>query len=363
MTEPTPGSQVRVHRRSGDFVLDAAFDLPLRGITALFGPSGAGKSSCLRAIAGLERDIDGCVSFAGTVWQDSATHRFTAAHRRGIGYVFQEASLFTHLSVAGNLDYGARRAGRSGGVDRTRAMQQFGVDRLLGRTVSQLSGGERQRVAIVRALLAAPKLLLLDEPLAALDAEARAGLLGCLEQWHVELAVPTIYVSHAIDEVARLADQLVVLDAGRVIAQGPLQDTLAGGELPMAMRDQVGVVIEGRVASQDQADQLTELVFEGGRVWLPRRGERVGDRLRCRIGARDVVLMRRPPGDDSSALNVIEAVVVGMFDAAHPSQCIVRLDAGGTGLLASITRRSWHAMGLLPGMPVWAQVKATALGA
>jgi molybdate transport system ATP-binding protein len=363
MTETTIESRVHVHRRSGNFVLDAAFDLPSRGITALFGPSGAGKTTCLRAIAGLERDIDGHVVFAGELWQDSATHRFVPAHRRGIGYVAQEPGLFAHLSVAGNLDYGQRRAGRDSAIDRTRVMEQFGVDRLLSRKVPQLSGGERQRVAIVRAMLAKPKLLLLDEPLAALDAEARGELLGCLEQWHAEFTVPAIYVSHAIDEVARLADHLVVMDAGRVITQGELRETLARGDFPAALRDQLGAVIEGRVVSQDAADQLTEVVFDGGRLWLPRRGERVGDRLRCRINARDAVLTRCPPGSGSSALNVIKATVVDMRDAKHPSQCVVRLDAGGIRLLATITRRSWHALHLQPSVVVWAQVKATVLGA
>ncbi|WP_426703097.1 molybdenum ABC transporter ATP-binding protein [Rhodanobacter sp. Col0626] len=361
MTEPSTGLRASLHRRNGDFLLDAAFELPAHGVSALFGPSGAGKTTCLRAIAGFERNLDGQVAYLDTVWQDSARRQFMPAHRRGIGYVFQEASLFTHLSIAGNLDYGQRRAGRGSQVDRSRLLRLFGVDRLLGRKVVQLSGGERQRVAIVRALLANPKLLLLDEPLSALDAAARLELLGCLEQWHAELAIPTIYVSHAIDEIARLADYLVVMDAGRVVAQGPLQATLARGELPVAMRDLLGVVIEGRVVSHNVDDHLMELAFDSGRLWLPRRNERVGDRLRCRIGARDVVLSLRAPAD-SSVLNGIEAVVIGVMDAAHPSQCIVQLKAGATDLLASITQRSWRSLALAPGVAVWAQVKATALG-
>lgn len=363
MTDAAPGLQATLCGRRDGFALEVALELPARGITALFGPSGAGKTSCLRAIAGLERDVEGRIAFGGVLWQDTARGHFVPLHRRGIGYVFQEPSLFAHLSVGGNLDYGQRRGGRHARVDRPRLLQQFGVDRLLERKVAELSGGERQRVAIVRALLADPALLLLDEPLSALDATARAELLGCLEQLHAEQAVPMIYVSHAIDEVARLADHLVVMDAGRVLAQGPLQATLARGELPPAMRDLLGVVIEGQVVSIDAADHLCELAFEGGRLWLPRRGERTGERLRCRVAARDVALSRSAPGADGSMLNVIAAVVTGRSEAAHPSQCIVRLDAGGTVLLASLTQRSWRALQLAPGERVWAQVKATALGA
>jgi len=362
MTEVASGLQVQLQHQRGDFALDVDFNAPSRGVTALFGPSGAGKTTCLRAIAGLKPDIEGRIAFAGDVWHDSLARRLVPTHRRRIGYVFQEASLFPHLSVSGNLDYGQRRAGHSATVDRELFLERFGVNHLLARKVHSLSGGERQRVAIVRALFADPVLLLLDEPLSALDVSARSELLGCLEQLHVELAIPTIYVSHAIDEVARLADHLVVMDAGRVISQGSLQSTLARGELPLAMSDQLGVVIEGHVVAQDPVDHLIELAFVGGRLWLPQRTERVGDCLRCRIGARDVVLSTSPPAAGSSALNVIQANVAGVMDAAHPSQCIVRLDVRGTVLLASITRRSWRSLALAPGLRVWAQVKAVALG-
>lgn len=354
------GLDARLSWQRGDLVLDIGITLPARGITALFGPSGAGKTSCLRAIAGLERGSQGRVCLAGEVWQDSAQGIFVPPHRRRCGYVFQEASLFTHRTVAGNLDYGYRRAGQPAHLDREGLVDQFGVRSLLDRRVDTLSGGERQRVAIVRALLSDPALLLFDEPLSALDATARADLLGCLENLHASLAVPMIYVSHAIDEVARLADHLVLLDAGRVVAQGPLQATLARLDLPASLSDAVGAVLEGIVVGHDLQDQLTELAFAGGTLFVPRREDAVGKVLRCRISARDVVISRdRQHG--SSALNQIRARIMAMADAEHPSQCLVKLDAGGSTLLARITHRSRRALELAPGSEVWAQIKTVAL--
>jgi molybdate transport system ATP-binding protein len=362
VTDTPHGLQAKLGWRRGALALEMELMLPARGITVLFGPSGAGKTSCLRAIAGLERAAAGRVSFGDTVWQDDAHRVFIPTHRRRLGYVFQEASLFSHRSVAGNLDYGFRRAGRPAHLGREDLIDQFGVRPLLHRRVGGLSGGERQRVAMVRALLADPQLLLFDEPLSALDALARSELLGCLERLHATLAVPMVYVSHSIDEVARLADHLVLMDAGHVVAQGSLQATLTRLDLPPALAEAVGAVIEGTVVDYDAHDQLIALDFPGGRLWLPYRHEQVGQRLRCRVGARDVTLARAPRSD-SSALNDIRCQVVAMADADHPSQCLVQLDAGGSVLLARITRRSWHALALAPGETVWAQVKAVAVGA
>ncbi|MGH8159584.1 MAG: molybdenum ABC transporter ATP-binding protein [Rhodanobacter sp.] len=356
------GLEATLAWKRGELAIELDIVLPPRGITALFGPSGAGKTSCLRAIAGLDRDGRGKLSLGNEVWQDSARHVFVPPHRRRIGYVTQEASLFVHRSVAGNLDYGYRRAGRPAHIDRDALVDQFGLRPLLGRRVDALSGGERQRVAIVRALLSDPLLLLFDEPLSALDATARNDVLGRLESLHAALAVPMIYVSHAIDEVARLADHLIVLDAGHVVAQGALQATLARLDLPAALAEAVGAVIEGTVVSHDAHDHLTELAFTGGTLFVPRRGDVIGQRLRCRIGARDVVLTHECQAG-SSALNQVRARVIAMADADHPSQCLVQLDAGGSVLLARITRRSWLALALAPGSEVWAQVKAVALGA
>jgi molybdate transport system ATP-binding protein len=361
VTEAPHGLHAKLAWRRGELALDVDLALPPRGITALFGPSGAGKTSCLRAIAGLERGSQGRVSFGNAVWQDSIHRVFVPPHRRRLGYVFQEPSLFAHRSVGGNLDYGFRRSRRPAHIDREGLIDRFGVRPLLGRRSGTLSGGERQRVSMVRALLSDPALLLFDEPLSALDAAARSELLGYLEQLHASLEVPMIYVSHNIDEVARLADHLVLLDAGHVVAQGALEATLTRLDLPPALVEAVGAVIEGRVVGYDAHDQLIELAFSGGTLWLPYRHEVVGQALRCRIGARDIVLARAAI-QGSSVLNQIRCQIIAMADADHPSQCLVQLDAGGSVLLARITRRSWHALGLVPGAEVWAQVKAVALG-
>jgi molybdate transport system ATP-binding protein len=348
-------------RTHGDLTI--AFDaaLPGKGVTALFGPSGAGKTSCLRMIAGLDRASTGRLSFGDEVWQDSTRRIFAPPHRRRIGYVAQAPGLFEHLDVAGNLEFGWRRAGRPAQLNREDLIDQFGLRALLDRRVGALSGGERQRVAIVRALLSDPALLLLDEPLAALDGAAREDLLGRLGALHDRLAIPMIYVSHAIDEVARLADHILLLDAGRVVGEGPLNAMVTRLDLPPALIEAAGAVIEGVVTAHDPVDHLTELTFEGGVLLLPRDRANIGERLRCRIGARDVVLAaERQTG--SSALNQLACRVIALGDADHPSQCLVQLDAGGTVLLARITRRSARVLALKPDSQIWAQVKATALG-
>ena len=344
--------------------ISIAFDaaLPARGVTALFGPSGAGKTSALRIIAGLDRAAVGRLSFGGETWQDSERRLFTPPHRRRVGYVAQAPGLFQHLDVAANLDFAWRRAGRPAHLQRDELIDQFGLRALLARHIGALSGGERQRVAIVRAVLSDPALLLLDEPLSALDAAAREDLLGLLEGLHATLAAPMIYVSHAIDEVARLADHLVLLDAGRIVAAGPLNATVTRVDLPPALIEAAGAVIAGVVTAYDPADHLAQLTFDGGALVLPRDSGRVGEQLRCRIGARDVVLtIERQTG--SSALNQLACKVAAIGHADHAAQCMVQLDASGTLLLARITRRSARALDLKPDMPVWAQVKAVALGA
>ena len=342
------------------FTLDVDLDLPGRGVTALFGHSGSGKTTLLRCLAGLERHGVGSLNFKGEVWQDSARGFFLPTHRRPLGYVFQEASLFPHLSVWKNLDYGRKRANEGCRVSLEHTVELLGISHLLDRMPDRLSGGERQRVAIARALATCPRLLLMDEPLAALDLKRKNEILPYLERLRDDLEIPLFYVSHSPDEVARLADHIVLLAEGRVLAEGGLRETLARLDLPTAFTEDAGVVIEAVVAEHDAAYHLTRLDFPGGSVVVARRPEGVGRRLRLRVHARDVSLtLARAEG--TSIANLLPATVTEVADADTPAHVLVRLDAGGTPLIARITRRSLDHLGVTPGKPLWAQIKAVAL--
>jgi molybdate transport system ATP-binding protein len=355
-------AQLRLAR--SDFTLDVALALPERGVSALFGASGCGKTTVLRALAGLERAA-GRVALADEVWQDDADGRFVPTHRRALGYVIQEAALFPHLDVRRNLDYGMKRIAPA---DRRIALDQvvdlLGIAPLMARRPATLSGGERQRVAIARALATSPRLLLMDEPLAALDAKRKAELLPYLERLHEELAIPIVYVSHAIDEVARLADHLVLMEAGRVVAAGPLADMLARLDLPLPLGEDAGVVLEGMVGERDAEWQLARLdVGEQGAaccLWARDQGLPLGRRVRLRVLARDVSITLAPQSGTSIG-NQLRATVETIADDSHPGLALVRVRVGGTPLVARLTRRSAHALALAPGMTVWAQVKSVAL--
>lgn len=343
------------------FVLDVNLDLPGRGVTALFGHSGSGKTTCLRAIAGLERAPGGYIEVNGEVWQDDDNGIFLPVHRRALGYVFQEASLFDHLSVRGNLNYGLKRSdAKAQGIRFEQAVEWLDIGALLDRRPEGLSGGERQRIAIARALLSRPRLLLFDEPLAALDLKRKAEILPYLERLREQLDIPMLYVSHAPDEVARLADYLVLLDGGKMVAAGPLQETLARIDLPPVFADDAGVVIDAVVGEHDDTDYLSRLDFAGGAIYVSRQAKATGSPLRCRIHARDVSLNLERSGH-SSILNILSAKVVAVADTDNPANVLVRLDAAGTPLVARITRRSLHNLALKPGMMLWAQIKAVAL--
>lgn len=355
-------SEIRARFRvdRGDFQLDVDLTLPGQGVTALFGHSGSGKTTCLRAMAGLERSATGHFSIGETVWQDEHRRLFVPTHRRSLGVVFQEASLFPHLSVRGNIEFASKRASTAGQPYPLPAIaEMLGIAHLLERMPAQLSGGERQRVAIARALLAAPQILLMDEPLAALDLKRKQEILPYLERLHSELAIPIIYISHAPDEVARLADHLVLLDQGRVVASGPLNTVLARIDLPAAFADDAGVVVTATVA-EHEADDLTRIEFPGAAIYVSRRGEAVGTMLRCRIHARDVSLALTPQ-TQSSILNCVGAVVVDLGPTDTPGHVLVRLDVAGQPLLARITRRSADRLGIRPGLALHAQIKAVAL--
>ena len=351
-------AKFRVDRAT--FSLDLDLNLPGRGVTALFGPSGSGKTTCLRAMAGLEPAASGYFALGDSLWQDEANGIFVPTHRRALGMVFQEASLFAHLSVRRNMEFGQKRALTApSAFSLPEVSELLGIGHLLERMPAQLSGGERQRVAIARALLAAPQILLLDEPLAALDAKRKQEILPYLERLHRELAIPVIYVSHAPDEVARLADHLVLLDQGKVIASGPLNAVLSRIDLPSSFADDAGTVLEAVVA-EHEADELTRLEFPGGHLYVAQRREPVGTTLRCRILARDVSLALVPQ-TQVSILNCVNAVVVDLAPTATPGQVLVRLDVAGAPLLARITKRSVSRLGIRPGLALLAQIKSVAL--
>jgi molybdate transport system ATP-binding protein len=354
---PVIRARFKLHLAS--FALDVDLELPGHGVTVLFGHSGSGKTTLLRCIAGLQRVAGGALCVNGAVWQD--TNTFMPTHRRPLGYVFQEASLFAHLSVRRNLEYGIKRvpsASRRGGLDA--CIELLGIGALLERATGGLSGGERQRVAIARALAVSPQLLLLDEPLASLDMARKQEILPYLQRLRDELDIPVLYVSHAPDEVARLADHVVLLDNGRVVAQGGLQATLSRLDLAGAFADDMGAVIDATVGAHDDSDHLTRIDFRGGSVQVSRCAEAPGARMRFRIQARDVSLATRKP-EHTSILNVLQARVVELAEANVAGQVLVRLDVGGTPLIARISRRSCNELRIESGSSVWAQVKSVAV--
>ncbi len=352
--------QTRLRLARAGFTLDVDLRLPGQGVSALFGPSGCGKTTCLRAIAGLER-AQGRVEINGQVWQDDATATWLPTHRRQLGYVFQEASLFPHLSVRRNMEYGLRRLpARERRVSLDQAVQLLGLAPLMERAPQTLSGGERQRVAIARALAASPHMLLMDEPLAALDAARKAEVLPYLERLQRSLDIPVLYVSHSIDEVARLAGHLVLIEQGRVRAQGPTAPMLARLDLPLAHGEGAAALVDAVVASHDATDHLLTVRFGGGELRLVSTREHApGSRVRLRVPARDVSLSRTR-AEDSTILNVLPARITQIAPDG-PGQVAIALDCAGTPLLARVTRHSSEALALRVGEALFAQVKGVAL--
>ncbi|MCD1634163.1 molybdenum ABC transporter ATP-binding protein [Martelella mediterranea] len=344
--------------RFGAFLLDASFRFPKSGVTALFGPSGCGKTSLLRCFAGLEHLPDGEFSIDGEVWQDGS--HFRPPHRREVGYVFQQANLFPHLTVSANLRYGEKRAKRDGKARFEELVELLGLSSLLERMPARLSGGERQRVAIARALLSQPKLLLMDEPMSALDIHARQEIFPYLQNLRQSLSIPVLYVTHAPDEVARLADHLAVMRDGRVIAAGLTAETLARLDLPMAHERRAGIAIDARIADIDLRWQLALAKFEGGALWIAHTGRQVGEPVRLMIHARDVSIALTE-NLNVSIINRVPAIVREIARGDHPSVMIVHLEIGSRLIMARVTARSANLLSLQPGMAVYAQIKSVAI--
>jgi molybdate transport system ATP-binding protein len=339
-------------------VLDVDTCLPAAGITGIFGPSGCGKTTLLRTIAGLERDPNGFCRVGDSVWQDP--NRFVPTHRRRLGFVFQEPSLFPHVSVRANLQYGLKRTPRrQRHVALDEAAALLGLTRLLDRMPANLSGGERQRVSIARALLTSPRLLLMDEPLAALDRKSKHDILPYLERLHDELRMPVLYVSHIHEEITRLADHLLLLEDGRVRAAGPVAELLSRLDLAVEQGTEAHSLIEATVAAHDERYHLSYLDFAGGRFSVVRSRLPIGNRVRLQVLARDVSITLQPQ-EGTSILNIFPARV-DKLAVEEPAQVLVRLRLADIPVLARITRKSASNLALKPGDQVYAQIKAVAL--
>ncbi len=342
------------------FRFDVALRLPLVGVTGIFGRSGAGKTTLLRLIAGLEQPPSGSLQVAGETWHDSGTGTWLSPHERNVGYVFQEPRLFPHLPVRGNLLYGfARQQPDRRQLEFDHVVDLLGLGPLLDREPAALSGGEAQRVAIGRALLRSPSLVLMDEPLATLDVDHKDDILPFLDRLHAELEMPILYVSHNIDEISRLCDRLVVIDAGRIAAEGELQDVLVRLDVPLLRGREAGSVVAGTVADYDTDYELRHIRFPGGELRVPGRHGETGKQLRLRINASDVSLCRERPRN-TTILNILHATIDAIEETSGATR-LVRLSVGDDRLLARVTRRSCDELGLAPGESIEAQIKAVAV--
>ena len=345
----------------GKFPLDIRFHAD-KGIQALFGPSGAGKSSIILAVAGLLKPRAGRIVLNGQVLFDAAAGIHLPPRLRRIATVFQDGRLFPHLSVRDNLFYGWKRNGRIVPMPQANSLiELLGLGGLLDRRPGDLSGGERQRVALGRALLMGPRLILLDEPLSALDQARKQEILPYLEYLRDEAHIPMLYVSHALDEVIRLADRMILVDGGRVAAEGAVTELLSRLDLVgLTGRLEAGSVIDARLAVQHVDDGLSELAFPGGTLLVPMLKGALGKRVRLRIRARDVILaLDRPVG--ISALNCLDGVIRDIRDDAEDGHLQVALDCGGTTILSRITRRAGRLLALAPGKPMHAVIKSVNL--
>ncbi len=344
-----------------DFRLHVDLEVPLAGVTAVFGPSGVGKTTLLRCLSGLTRAPNGFTRCGDEIWQDESRGVFVPIAQRRLGYVFQEPRLFPHLNVRSNLRYGLERtpAGHRR-LTVERVVDILGIGHLLERRPRTLSGGEKQRVAIGRALLTSPRLLLLDEPLAALDAPRKREILEFITRVHRELNIPSVYVTHSVSEIVQLADRVVLMHEGRVARVGAPSEVFSSPEMSgRSGSDHLGSVIDTRVARHEPEFGLTRLALDHQALYVPLQAAEIGSRLRVHIHSRDVALALGPPSSPTSVLNILEGTIIEIRDGHHAS-VDVALDVGGV-LVACITRKSLATLKLRPGQRVWAYIKAVAL--
>lgn len=344
-----------------EFALEVQLELPTNGITILFGPSGSGKTTLLRSIAGLESKSMGVVRIGSDLWQSTKQNIFIPTYKRSLGYVFQEASLFEHLNVQKNINFGiSDEQEPESKKNLDTVIELLGIGHLLNRSVHQLSGGEKQRVAIARALATNPSILLMDEPLAALDFSRKQEVIPWLQRLRDELKIPIIYVTHSIDEAMRLGNYLVVLDHGQVKQSGALLKAFSSLDQSMIPGNDLSVIIEGVVAQIDAQWGLAKVQFEGGYFWVADRGLVIGTMVRLRIMSQDVSISTQEPSH-TSIQNCLPAQIIEFLEATHHSQLMVRLKLGGEFVLAQITKRASDALSLKVGDEVWLQVKSVSL--
>jgi molybdate transport system ATP-binding protein len=361
---PAQGIQVSFYLRyatsaKSTFALDIDINMPGQGITAIFGESGSGKTSLLRCIAGLEKNASGRLNVNGECWQETSI--FVPTHKRSIGYVFQEASLFDHLTAMGNLHYAIKRNHQAVNLKLlNQVISVMGINNILAQFPQQLSGGEKQRVAIARALLSQPKLLLMDEPLASLDTARKLEILPYLERLRSLFNIPILYVSHAVDEIVRLADHIVIMRQGKVITQGGITELFSRTDLPLGVSNEVGAILECNVVEKDKQWHLMRVTFDGGELWLPNVENVQDNTQRIRILASDVSLTLSPH-TDSSILNVLSGRIVEITNDEDPAMSLVRLKVGGNYLLARLTLKSLQKLDLAMGKSIWIQIKSAAI--
>jgi len=350
---------IKSYLQHADFKLDIDCQFPGEGVTVVFGPSGCGKTSLMRTVAGLEPRSRGRLVVNGQVWQDDSASQWLATHQRGVGFVFQQPGLFTHLSVLDNLLFGVRRRGGER-LSSDSVIETLELETLLQRSVSDLSGGEQQRVALGRALMSNPQLLLLDEPLAALDVGSKTRLIPLIENALHLLDIPALYVTHSTEELVRLADHVAVMEQGRVVASGPLVDVFSDIDTSLANVDDSFSVLKGNTGDNQLPGLCAVQTDRGNLFQVPQGKSDTPQRVRLKIQARDVSLALEKP-NKTSILNILPAVVEEVSSASAMGNCTVKLDLGGDKLLAKISDYSRQQLGVTPGVQLYAQVKAVAL--
>lgn len=341
-----------------DFSLEGDFKIPAKGVLGIFGHSGSGKTSVLRCIAGLERNARGRIEISNQIWMDNTIN--LPSQQRNIGYIFQESRLFPHLNVLDNLEYGHRRRTSDHiAIDRTHLLELLNIGQLLSRKPHQLSGGEKQRVAIGRALLKNPELLLMDEPLASLDGERKLEILPFLDQLHKELSIPMIYVSHSLEEVSLLCDYMLVMEQGKIMFNGSLHDALTSNASPLSHASNAAAVLEGTVTKQEKEDQISTMQTVNGNNIQIQGLIPVGKHVRVRIRAADVSLVKKP-ATDSSILNIMEGTITDIVEEKN-AQVLLLIECKGDLLLARISKKSCKHLNLALDQIIFTQIKAISI--